>query len=110
LAPEFVRSAAADRLKALGHHDRLRIVEVLAGGPKNVSVLDAMQRRPLLEHRPGEAHVLAHPDAGQAPRARRIAHHDGRTASSAAACSTSSSGSSSDRATAGSVAIQTTAN
>lgn len=37
LAPEFVRSVAADRLKALGHHDRLRIVEALAGGGKNVS-------------------------------------------------------------------------
>ena len=31
LAPEFVRSAAADRLKALGHHDRLRIVALPSG-------------------------------------------------------------------------------
>lgn len=37
MAPEFVRSAAAERLKALGHPDRLRIVEALAGSPKNVS-------------------------------------------------------------------------
>lgn len=41
LAPEFVRSVAADRLKALGHHDRLRIVEALASGGKNVSELAA---------------------------------------------------------------------
>lgn len=41
LAPEFVRSVAADRLKALGHHDRLRIVEALAGGGKNVSEIAA---------------------------------------------------------------------
>jgi DNA-binding transcriptional ArsR family regulator len=41
LAPEFVRSAAANRLKALGHHDRLRIVEALAGGGKNVSEIAA---------------------------------------------------------------------
>jgi len=46
LAPEFVRSAAADRLKALGHHDRLRIVEALAGGPKNVSELAAATGMP----------------------------------------------------------------
>lgn len=41
LAPEFVRSVAADRLKALGHHDRLRIVEALAGGGKNVGEIAA---------------------------------------------------------------------
>lgn len=41
LAPGFVRSAAADRLRALGHHDRLRIVEALAVGPKNVSEVAA---------------------------------------------------------------------
>lgn len=41
LAPEFVRSVAADRLKALGHHDRLRIVEALASGGKNVSEIAA---------------------------------------------------------------------
>ncbi len=41
LAPEFVRIAAADRLKALGHHDRLRIVEVLASGGKNVGEIAA---------------------------------------------------------------------
>lgn len=41
LAPEFVRSAAADRLKALGHHDRLRIVEALASGGKNVGEIAA---------------------------------------------------------------------
>lgn len=41
-APEFVRSAAAGRLKALGHPDRLRIVEVLAGGGKNVGEIAAV--------------------------------------------------------------------
>lgn len=41
LAPEFVRTAAADRLKALGHHDRLRIVEALASGGKNVGEIAA---------------------------------------------------------------------
>lgn len=41
LSPAFVRVAAADRLKALGHHDRLRIVEALAFGPKNVSEIAA---------------------------------------------------------------------
>lgn len=37
LRPEFVRTAAADRLRALGHPDRLRVIEVLAQGPKNVT-------------------------------------------------------------------------
>ena len=46
LAPGFVRSAAADRLRALGHHDRLRIVEVLSAGPKNVSEIAAAVRMP----------------------------------------------------------------
>lgn len=46
LAPTFVRSAAADRLRALGHHDRLRIIEALAGGPKHVSEIAAMVRMP----------------------------------------------------------------
>lgn len=41
LDPGYVRSAAADRLKALGHHDRLRIVEALARGGKNVSEIAA---------------------------------------------------------------------
>lgn len=42
MAPEFVRSVAADRLKALGHRDRLRIVEVLTGGGKNVGEIAAV--------------------------------------------------------------------
>jgi len=46
LAPGFVRTAAADRLRALGHHDRLRIIEVLAAGPKNVSDIAAAVRMP----------------------------------------------------------------
>ena len=46
LAPGYVRSAAADRLRALGHHDRLRIVEALAAGPKNVSEIAATVRMP----------------------------------------------------------------
>lgn len=39
LEPEFVRGVAADRLKALGHPDRLRIVEALTRTPMNVSEL-----------------------------------------------------------------------
>lgn len=46
LAPAFVRSAAADRLRALGHLDRLRIVEALAAGPKNVSEIATTLRMP----------------------------------------------------------------
>jgi hypothetical protein len=41
MAPDFVRTVAADRLKALGHPDRLRIVEVLVGVSMNVSELAA---------------------------------------------------------------------
>jgi DNA-binding transcriptional ArsR family regulator len=41
-----VRSVATDRLKALGHHDRLLIVEVLAGGGRNVSEIAASLRIP----------------------------------------------------------------
>lgn len=41
LSPGFVRAAAADRLKALAHPDRLRIVESLATGPKTVSQIAA---------------------------------------------------------------------
>ena len=44
LAPEFVRSAAADRLRALGHPDRLRIVEALARTSMNVTELSASVR------------------------------------------------------------------
>jgi DNA-binding transcriptional ArsR family regulator len=47
LSPGFVRDAAADRLKALAHSDRLRIVEVLAGGPKTVSQISASVGRPM---------------------------------------------------------------
>jgi DNA-binding transcriptional ArsR family regulator len=46
MAPDFVRRAAADRLKALGHPDRLRIVEALAGASMNVSELAARVRLP----------------------------------------------------------------
>lgn len=42
LNPEFVRSAAAERLKALGHSDRVHIIEVLATGGRNVSELAAL--------------------------------------------------------------------
>lgn len=38
---DFVRGAAADRLKALGHPERLRIVEALAGSSMNVTELAA---------------------------------------------------------------------
>lgn len=44
LAPEYVRRVAADRLKALGHHERLRIVEALSGGAKTVTELAAALR------------------------------------------------------------------
>lgn len=46
MAPDFVRAVAADRLKALGHPDRLRIVEALAAGPMNVSEIAASVRMP----------------------------------------------------------------
>lgn len=46
LAPEFIRSAAATRLRALGHHDRLRIVEALIDGPKNVGEIAAAVAMP----------------------------------------------------------------
>ena len=43
LAPDFVRATAADRLKALGHPVRLQIIEVLAGGGRNVGeIADAL--------------------------------------------------------------------
>ena len=41
LAPDFVRGAAAQRLRALGHPDRLRIVESLARRPAHVGELAA---------------------------------------------------------------------
>jgi ArsR family transcriptional regulator len=46
MAPDFVRTAAADRLKALGHPDRLRIVEALAGTAMNVSEVAATVKLP----------------------------------------------------------------
>ena len=45
LSPGFVRAAAANRLKALSHPDRLRIVEALAGGPKTVGQIAAAMGR-----------------------------------------------------------------
>lgn len=47
MSATFVREAAADRLKALGHPERLRIVEALAGGPKNVGELAGVVGRPI---------------------------------------------------------------
>jgi DNA-binding transcriptional ArsR family regulator len=47
LSPGFVRAAAANRLKALSHPDRLRIVEALAGGPKTVGQIAATVGRPM---------------------------------------------------------------
>ena len=41
LSPEFVRDAAAQRLRALAHPDRLRIVEILASGPSYVGEISA---------------------------------------------------------------------
>lgn len=41
LSPFYVRSTAAQRLKALGHPDRLRIVEVLTQHPTTVGEIAA---------------------------------------------------------------------
>lgn len=41
LSPGYVRSTAALRLKALGHPDRLRIVEVLTQHPRTVGEIAA---------------------------------------------------------------------
>ncbi len=41
LSPRYVRDAAAQRLKALGHPDRLRIVEVLTHRPTTVGEVAA---------------------------------------------------------------------
>jgi ArsR family transcriptional regulator len=47
LSPVFVREAAAERLKALAHPERLRIVEVLAGEPRTVTEICAQLDRPM---------------------------------------------------------------
>lgn len=44
LAVDFVRGEAAQRLRALGHPDRLRIVEVLSAGPARVGEIAARLR------------------------------------------------------------------
>jgi DNA-binding transcriptional ArsR family regulator len=44
LAPDFVRTEAAQRLRALAHPDRLRIVEVLSTGPAHVGEIAARLR------------------------------------------------------------------
>lgn len=64
MAPEFIRSVAAIRLKALGHHDRLRIVEALADGGMNVGEIAAvigMPSRSVSRHLRvlHDAHVVA---------------------------------------------------
>jgi DNA-binding transcriptional ArsR family regulator len=41
LSPQFVRAAAAQRLRALAHSDRLRIVEVLSAQPAYVGEVAA---------------------------------------------------------------------
>lgn len=41
LAPDFVRDAAAQRLRGLAHPDRLRIVEILSSGPAHVGEIAA---------------------------------------------------------------------
>jgi ArsR family transcriptional regulator, nickel/cobalt-responsive transcriptional repressor len=41
MKPADANKECADRLKALADHDRLRIVQVLRGGPRNVSELTA---------------------------------------------------------------------
>lgn len=47
LSAVYVRGAAAERLRALGHPDRLRIVEVLTRGPAHVGELSAQLGLPL---------------------------------------------------------------
>jgi DNA-binding transcriptional ArsR family regulator len=47
LAPDFVRGAAAERLRALAHPDRLRIVEVLSSGPAFVGDVATRLRLPI---------------------------------------------------------------
>jgi DNA-binding transcriptional ArsR family regulator len=47
LAPDFVRDAAAERLRALAHPDRLRIVEVLSSGPAYVGEVSARLGLPI---------------------------------------------------------------
>lgn len=41
LSPEFLRTAAAQILRALGHPDRLRIIEALSVGPAHVGEIAA---------------------------------------------------------------------
>lgn len=47
LSPRYVRDVAAARLKALGHPDRLRIVEVLTRRPTHVGQVAAQVGLPL---------------------------------------------------------------
>jgi DNA-binding transcriptional ArsR family regulator len=47
LAPDFVREEAAQRLRALAHPDRLRIVEVLSAGPAHVTEIAARLGMPI---------------------------------------------------------------
>jgi len=47
LSPRYLRSVAAQRLKALGHPDRLRIVEVLTHHPRHVGQVAAQVGLPL---------------------------------------------------------------
>jgi len=44
LSGKVVRDTAASRIRALGHVDRLRVVEVLSRGPANVGEIAAMLR------------------------------------------------------------------
>lgn len=46
MEPAFVRDVAADRLKALGHPDRLRIVEALSRTSMNVGGIAAAVQMP----------------------------------------------------------------
>jgi DNA-binding transcriptional ArsR family regulator len=47
LSPGFLRAVAAQQLKALGHCDRLRIIELLARGPLQVGAVAGQLGLPL---------------------------------------------------------------
>lgn len=71
LSPGYVRRTAAQRLKALGHPDRLRIVEVLTQHPRTVGEIGAQ-----LGHSLGTTsrHMAILHAAGIVERSRRGNH------------------------------------
>ena len=75
--------------------------------PAGLGVLNAVLRRPLLEHRAGKAKVAADPNAREALGTGRVSHPRRTHVEQGAACSTSSSGSSNERTNMGSTAMTT---